>query len=94
MNYIPKETCLEPTRRPGLRRAALTTIGLIVVGVAIAACGGPSTQGVATGSATTITARPSAGGKTQATGLLPYASCMRSHGVANFPDPGGNGGDP
>ncbi len=93
-NYIPKETCLEPTWRPRLRRAALTTIGLIVIGAAIAACGGPSTHGVATGSATTITARPPAGGRTQVTGLLPYASCMRSNGVPNFPDPAGSGGIP
>ena len=54
---------------------------------------GPSTAGVATVS-TTTTASPSGGGGTQATGLLAYASCMRSHGVANFPDPTGNGGIP
>ena len=30
----------------------------------------------------------------RAPGLLAYASCMRSHGVPNFPDPGGKGGIP
>lgn len=35
----------------------------------------------------TTTTSPSADGGTQATGLLAYAACMRSHGVPNFPDP-------
>jgi hypothetical protein len=94
MHYIPQETCLEPRRRPRLRRAAFMTAGVLSVGVAVAACGGgPSTPGVATGS-TTASARSSGGGSTHATGLLAYASCMRSHGVANFPDPTGSGGLP
>jgi hypothetical protein len=36
----------------------------------------------------------SSGGSTHATGLLAYASSMRSHGVPNFPDPSGDGGTP
>jgi transposase len=44
--------------------------------------------GVATVSRSTTTASPLAGGGgTQATGLLAYASCMRSHGVPNFLTP-------
>jgi len=93
MQYIPQEGCLDRGRRPQLRCATLVTAGLLAVGVGIAACGGPSTAGVATISTTTV-ASPSGGGSTQATGLLAYASCMRSHGVANFPDPGGKGGIP
>jgi hypothetical protein len=59
------------------------TAGLLAVGVAVGACGGgPSPSGVA------------AGGHAGATGLLAYASCMRSHGVPNFPDPAGRGGLP
>jgi hypothetical protein len=76
-----------------LRRAALPAAGILAVGVVLAACGGPSTPGVATGSTTTSTsAASSSTGGTQGTGLLAYATCMRSHGIANFPEPGGSGG--
>jgi hypothetical protein len=80
--------------RRRLRRAAVMAGGVLAVGVVVAACGGgPSTPGVATGS-TTTTASPSAGGSTQRAGLLAYSSCMRSHGVPNFPDPTSSGGIP
>jgi hypothetical protein len=93
MRYTPQGTYLEPRRRPRMRYVALVTAGAFAA-VAVTACGGgPRTPGVATRS-TTTTATASAGGSTQATGLLAYASCMRSHGVANFPDPSGSGGIP
>jgi hypothetical protein len=82
------------TWHPQLRRAPKVAGGLLVVGIAIAACGGgPSTPGVATTS-TTTTAANSSGRTTQGTGLLAYSSCMRSHGVPNFPDPDSTGGIP
>jgi len=60
--------------------------------MAVTGCGGGSTTpSVATVSTPTATS-PAAGGGTQATGLLAYASCMRSHGVPNFPDPSGGEG--
>jgi hypothetical protein len=93
MQYIPQESYLDRGRRPRLCRTVLVAAGILAVGVGIAACGGPSTAGVATVS-TTTTASPSGSGATQATGLLAYSSCMRSHGVPNFPDPTGNGGIP
>jgi hypothetical protein len=94
IQHIPEDTLLVNRRRPRLRRAALLTAGALAVGMAVAACGGgPSTPGVATGS-TTAAASPSASGSTQATGLLAYSSCMRSHGVPNFPDPDSSGGIP
>jgi len=86
MQYIPQASYLDRGRRPQLRRATLVTTTLL--GFGIAACGGPSTAGVATGS-TTTTASPSGGGSTQATEQVAYSSCMRSHGVPNFPDPSG-----
>ncbi len=69
---------------------------LTVAGFCLAACGGPSTPGVATGSttATSTGANSSAHGSTGATGLLAYSSCVRSHGVPNFPDPASGGGIP
>jgi hypothetical protein len=93
MQYIPQENHLDRGLRPRLRRATLVTAAILAVGVGTAACGRPSTAGVAKVS-TTTTARPPVGGSTQATGLLAYASCMRSHGVPSFPDPTGNGGIP
>lgn len=87
------------TRRPRRHRAAIRAAGIlaagVAAGVAVAACGGgPSTSGAAGGSTTTAASGPAAGGHTGATGLLAYASCMRSHGVPSFPDPGGSGGIP
>ena len=69
---------------------------MAVAGPGLAACGGPSTPGVATGSTTSTNtaSSSSAGGSTGATGLLAYSSCVRSHGVPNFPDPTGSGGIP
>lgn len=93
----PQAIHLEARRRGRLHRAALIAAGVLAVGVAVAACGSPSTPGVATGSTTTTAttvASSSPGGGRQAPSLLAYASCMRSHGVPKFPDPGGKGGIP
>lgn len=79
--------------------------GLVVLAVAAAmgltACGGPSSSGsadVSSGSnavSTTTTSGPTVGSKsTGAAGLsekLKFAKCMRSHGVANYPDPSADG---
>ena len=71
------------------------TVGILAVGVPVAACGGPSTPGVAGSTTTTsTTASSSAHGSTGATALLAYSSCVRSHGVPNFPDPTSNEGIP
>jgi hypothetical protein len=59
-----------------------------------AGCGGGNAPAVATGSMTTNAAGSSAGATTPATGLVAFASCMRSHGVPNFPDPASSGGIP
>jgi hypothetical protein len=59
-----------------------------------AGCGGANSPAVATVSTTANAARPSAGASRHATGLVAFASCMRSHGVPNFPDPDSTGGIP
>jgi hypothetical protein len=86
------------SRRRPIRQGgslALTAV-LAVAGFDLAACGGPSTPGVTTASTTTtsIAANSSTHGSTGARGLLAYSSCVRSHGVPNFPDPTSNGGIP
>ena len=68
---------------------------LAAVALLAAACDG-SAPGIAAGPTATAVggAHAAAGGGTQASGLLAYASCMRSHGVPSFPDPAGSGGIP
>jgi hypothetical protein len=59
-----------------------------------AGCGGGNSPAVGTGSTTPSAAGPSTGASTHATGLVGFASCMRSHGVPGFPDPASDGGIP
>jgi|SRR5579862_2569200 len=84
-----------PTRLRGLRTTAVIAL-LAPIALLAAACGGPATPGVPTGATKTTTTAAStpAGSSTGASGPLAYASCMRSHGVSNFPDPSSSGGFP
>jgi hypothetical protein len=84
------------TRRPAdraWRTRRLASLGLLViVGVLVAGCGdGSSSPGVAhTGSstpATTVGGGTSSGGSQRGKALLAWSSCMRAHGLPDFPDP-------
>lgn len=91
---ITHEPALE-SRRPRWRGVAAATGWTLAVVVAAAGCGGaPSTPGVAMSPTATNAAGPSAGNSADATGLVAYSSCMRSHGVPAFPDPVSSGGIP
>lgn len=57
--------------------AALTALGCVL---ALSACGSSSALG--TGSGRSASRNPG----------IQFADCIRSHGVSNFPDPGGGGG--
>ncbi len=79
-----------------LRVAACLATALIAVGVLVAGCGGNSPSGgvasLGTHTSTTSTsstAAGSTGGGESSPGshAVAYSACMRSHGVANFPDP-------
>jgi hypothetical protein len=64
-------------RRPAAAAAIIITASLVLL---VAACGGsPSSAGSST-----------AGGTTSSQ-LLAFARCVRSHGVANYPDPNSAG---
>lgn len=65
-------------QRTGPRRAAAGLLAALLAGIALlaAACGGGSAG--------------SAGSSPYARGLA-YTQCMRSHGVANYPDPNAQG---
>ncbi|HEX3518871.1 MAG TPA: hypothetical protein VHT29_07545 [Solirubrobacteraceae bacterium] len=69
------------------------TVGVLAVGgVAVVGCGGGSPMPrVAATAANTTAAGASVATATTASGLLAYSSCMRAHGVPDFPDPGVNG---
>lgn len=74
-----------------LRRTAPVLIVLAALTIATAGCGGGSPGKPRT---TSTAAQGSAGGGSSGAGrqqaaLLKYATCMRSHGVSNFPDPTG-----
>jgi hypothetical protein len=77
-------------------RATAIALTVATCGVLVAACGGGSAPpGVASlGSTTTAPASGAAqGGGNSASyaAALEYASCMRTHGVSNFPDPTSSG---
>ena len=79
----------------GLRVAACLATALIAAGMLVAGCGGSSpSKGVASlgshaskTSTTSSTAAGSTGSASPESQAVAYSACMRSHGVANFPDP-------
>lgn len=82
-----------------LLRGTLVTVALVGVGTLAAACGGggPNDPGVASvGKTTTTTAGATSSGSGSAgqsyAQELKFTKCMRSHGIASFPDPTASGG--
>ena len=63
--------------------AALAALSLIAAG-----CGGSASSGVANVASTTTIEYGTSGANAEA---LSFARCMRSHGIANWPDPESNG---
>lgn len=76
----------DPGRGRRLRVVGLVGAALMAIGLLATACSSGSSPGVAsTGSAS---AKPSSG---QSPSALAFATCMRAHGITNFPDPNGSG---
>jgi len=73
---------------PGERTAKPYAVAAAVLSLLAAGCGGGGSRGVASVASTTTAA---ATATTVKGGALAYADCMRSHGVAQFPDPNGSG---
>ena len=88
-----------PGANPKIHRAASLFVLLLGVGLLAAACGGGSAPGIASVGSTTTTAEvqpsPAASNGANAPAAyrsaLDYVNCMRSHGVADMPDPEANG---
>jgi hypothetical protein len=70
------------------RRPLILTsvVAIAAFSLLAAGCGGGRSPGVASVASSTTTAT------TTQNGAVPFARCMRSHGVPNFPDPQGIGG--
>jgi hypothetical protein len=70
------------------RRPLIPTTVVVVALLSLLAggCGGGGSPGVASIPSSTTTATT-----TTESSALAYSGCMRSHGVPNFPDPGGGG---
>src|SRR5579862_3258608 len=85
-----------PRGRLRLPRLCLPAVGLALVLLLMSACGSSPTTGVAqVGSATTTATQgnASSNGAGKYASALAYARCMRSQGLANFPDPKQVGGE-
>ena len=99
---------LDRRRRGRPRRVSLVGFGLLsAIGLLTASCGGgatdPSAATDGTASTSTTAAVPSGAsgtgsggtgtsGKANQSQQLQFAQCMRSNGVANYPDPSADGG--
>jgi hypothetical protein len=94
MEDNPETTKRREPRQPGrLRRAGFLVVALLAVGTLAAACGsGPASPGVAKAASTTSTTSGSSSQSSSYRSDLAYATCIRSHGVPNFPDPKPGGG--
>jgi hypothetical protein len=69
---------------PPAARTAAVTIAAAALALLAACTGSPS-------SATGSSGSPTAAGSSSSPSAVAYSSCMRSHGVPNFPDPASNG---
>jgi hypothetical protein len=71
----------------------MTVAALAAAGVMVAACGGGSSSpGVASAKSTTSTTASGSSNSGTYSQELAYATCIRSHGEPNFPDPSPGGG--
>ena len=76
-----------------LKRTGTAVAALFVISVGVAACGRGSPGVASLGKTTSTTAAVAQGGSssTDYSDAVAYATCMRSHGVLDFPDPDGQG---
>jgi hypothetical protein len=79
--------------RFGARAAAIVVAAAALAGLTLVAagCGGSSGAKVAQLGTTSGANGPSSASASSSAGPTAYSACMRSHGLANFPDPGNDG---
>jgi hypothetical protein len=80
---------------PRWPRIGFVVVLLVAVAALVTACGGSGSTGIASLRSTGTKARTRSNGAASSaarkSGVL-YASCMRAHGISNFPDPEAGGG--
>jgi hypothetical protein len=69
---------------PPAARTAAAIIATAALALLAAACGGSPSSAGSGGS-------PDGGASASSPSAVAYSSCLRSHGVPNYPDPGGGG---
>jgi hypothetical protein len=69
---------------PRTARTAAAIIATAVMALLASACGGSPSPTGSGGS-------PNAGGSASSSSAVGFSACIRSHGVPNYPDPGGSG---
>jgi hypothetical protein len=73
---------MKPVSAPPAARTAAAIVAATALALVGAACSSPSSAGSG--------GSPNAGASTNSRIGISYASCMRSHGVPKYPDPGGS----
>lgn len=68
-------------------RLVVATVVTAILALLVAGCGGSESPAASGGA-------PNAGGSSGSPSAVAYSACLRSHGVPNFPDPGGSGAVP
>ena len=74
-------------RRPRIVRVGGVLVAVGAISLTLASCGSASAPHVANLGTTTTTGAAQGSGGNELTKMISYARCMRSHGVANYPDP-------
>lgn len=86
---VSHETDRNAARKRRLRRTSSMAVLVTAVALVAGACGGSDKEGDGGDSAASSQSTSQSSEKTQ---MLAYAKCMRSNGVADFPDPQAQGG--
>jgi hypothetical protein len=94
MEDNPESTNRRESRQPRrLCRTGFMVAALLALGTLAAACGsGPAGPGVAKAPSIPSTTSGSSSQSSSYKSALAYTTCIRSHGVPNFPDPTPSGG--
>jgi hypothetical protein len=88
VNHSTRVIRRSPRARPSAARAAAAIAAVVVLALLAAACGGRSPSPAGSGSPSSVS------GQANTPSAVAYSSCMRAHGVPNFPDPTSSGAIP
>ena len=103
MGTMPASQAARLRRGGPVMRGGLAAIAMITLALAAGCASGPAAQpsasasssasGTGSGNVTSGNKDGSQGNEAAGSYTLAFAKCMRAHGVPNFPDPNGQGGE-